>query len=144
MHEIKLTVKQILCMTLVKYWDKYAWYYVALRTTCTVNIRIQNTHGCNLSNYRPLKLLERSAVKTHRWRSTNSESDVWLTVHRNSVWIRKPTRSHLCILYFSSTSRSTCFGQPCAHHQELTTAWCYSLVLVCTVAAGRLSRPVDR
>ena len=29
-----------------------------------------------------------------------------------------------CILYFSSTSCSTCFGQPCAHHQELTTAWC--------------------
>jgi len=28
-----------------------------------------------------------------------------------------------CILYFSSNSWSTCFGQPCAHHQELTTAW---------------------
>jgi hypothetical protein len=28
-----------------------------------------------------------------------------------------------CILYFSSNSCSTCFGQPCAHHQELTTAW---------------------
>ena len=27
-----------------------------------------------------------------------------------------------CILYFSSDSCSTCFGQPCAHHQELTTA----------------------
>ena len=27
-----------------------------------------------------------------------------------------------CILYFSSTSCSTRFGQPCAHHQELTTA----------------------
>ena len=38
-----------------------------------------------------------------------------------------------CILYFCSNSCSTCFGQPCAHHQELTTAWCYSLVLVCTV-----------
>ena len=49
-----------------------------------------------------------------------------------------------CIPYFSSNSCSTCFGQPCAHHQELTTAWCYSLVLVCAVAAGRLSRPVGR
>ena len=48
------------------------------------------------------------------------------------------------ILYFSSNSRSTCFGQACAHHQELTTAWFYSLVLVCAVAAGRLSRPVGR
>ena len=47
-----------------------------------------------------------------------------------------------CILYFSSNSCSTCFGQPCAHHQELTTTWCYSLVLVCAVVAGRLSRPV--
>jgi hypothetical protein len=28
-----------------------------------------------------------------------------------------------CSLYFSSNSCSTCFGQPCAHHQELTTAW---------------------
>jgi hypothetical protein len=28
-----------------------------------------------------------------------------------------------CILYFSSNSCSTCFGQPCAHHQELTTVW---------------------
>ena len=27
-----------------------------------------------------------------------------------------------CILYFSSNSCSTCFWQPCAHHQELTTA----------------------
>jgi len=27
-----------------------------------------------------------------------------------------------CILYFSCNSCSTCFGQPCAHHQELTTA----------------------
>ena len=41
-----------------------------------------------------------------------------------------------CILYFSSNSCSTCFGQPCAHHQELTTAWCYSLVLVCGVATN--------
>ena len=45
-----------------------------------------------------------------------------------------------CILYFSSNSCSTCFGQPCAHHQQLTTAWCYSLVLLCAVPAGRLSR----
>jgi len=48
------------------------------------------------------------------------------------------------ILYFSSNSCPTCFGQPCAHHQELTTVWCYSLVLVCAVAAGRLSSPVGR
>ena len=49
-----------------------------------------------------------------------------------------------CIIYFSFNSCSTCFGQPCAHHQELTTAWSYSLVLVCAVAAGRLSSPVGK
>ena len=49
-----------------------------------------------------------------------------------------------CILYFSSKSCSTCLGQPCTHHQELTTAWCYSLVLVCAMAAGRWSSPVGR
>jgi len=43
----------------------------------------------------------------------------------------------LLYFYFSSISCTTCFGQPCAHHQELTTAWCYRLVLVCAVAAGR-------
>jgi len=48
------------------------------------------------------------------------------------------------ILYLSSNSCSTCFGQPCAHHHELTTVWCYSLVLVCAMAAGRLSSPVGR
>ena len=35
-----------------------------------------------------------------------------------------------CILYFSYNSCSTCFGQPCAHHQELTTAWCYMSLFV--------------
>ena len=28
----------------------------------------------------------------------------------------------ICILYFSSNICSTCFGQSCTHHQELTTA----------------------
>ena len=46
-----------------------------------------------------------------------------------------------CILYFSSNSCSTCFGQPCAHHRELMIAWCYSLVLLCAMAARRLSSP---
>ena len=43
-------------------------------------------------------------------------------------WLREGCQDRLavdvtfCILYFSSNSCSTCFGQPCAHHQELTTA----------------------
>ena len=56
-----------------------------------------------------------------------------MNVH-NSEYATLYKKCHLdvtfCILYFSSNSCSTCFGQPCAHHQELTTAWCYSLVLV--------------
>ena len=36
---------------------------------------------------------------------------------------KNPTRCHFCVIvYFSFTSCSTCFGQPCAHLQELTTA----------------------
>ena len=62
----------------------------------------------------------------------------------NSVDKKNQLDVTFCILYFSSNSCSTCFGQPCAHHQELTTAWCYSLVLVCAVAAGRWSSPVGR
>ena len=50
------------------------------------------------------------------------KSDVWLTVHRNSVDKKNQLDVTFCILYFSSNSCSTCFGQPCAHHQELTTA----------------------
>ena len=67
----------------------------------------------------------------------------WLFLHF-SVDKKNQLDVTFCILYFSSISCSTCFGQPCAHHQELTIAWCYSLVLVCAVAAGRLSRPVGR
>ena len=39
-----------------------------------------------------------------------------------SVDKKNQLMSLFCILYFSSNSCSTCFGQPCAHHQELTTA----------------------
>ena len=39
-----------------------------------------------------------------------------------SVWIKNQLDVTFCILYFSSNSCSTCFGQPCAHHQELATA----------------------
>ena len=49
-----------------------------------------------------------------------------------------------CILYFSSNSCSTCFGQPCAYHQELTTAWCYSLVLVCAVVDTTRTPPQNK
>ena len=54
--------------------------------------------------------------------------DVWLTVHRSSMWIKKPTRCHLVLYLFLLykllfISCSTCFGPPCAHLQELTSYW---------------------
>ena len=55
------------------------------------------------------------------------------TSYRFSVDKKNQLDVTFYIIYFSSNSCSTCFGQPCAHHQELTTAWCYSLVLVCAV-----------
>jgi len=68
------------------------------------------------------------------WRLRDVIASCWYV-----PWLQEGCQD-FCILYFSSNSCSTCFGQPCVHHQELTTAWCYSLVLVCAVAAGRLSR----
>ena len=56
----------------------------------------------------------------------STESTLCFTINRSTIY-------HFCILYFSCTSCATCFGQPCAQHQELTTAWCYSRVLVCAV-----------
>ena len=55
----------------------------------------------------------------------------WRVVLKMSLKVSVGKKNQLdvtfCILYFSSNNCSTCFGQPCAHHQELTTAWCYSL-----------------
>ena len=41
---------------------------------------------------------------------------------KDSVDKKNQLDATFCIFYFSSNSCSTCFGQPCAHHQELTTA----------------------
>ena len=41
---------------------------------------------------------------------------------QNRVDMKNQLDVTFCILYFSSNSCATCFGQPCAHHQELTTA----------------------
>ena len=45
-----------------------------------------------------------------------------LTLKMFSVDKKNQLDVTFCILYFSSNSFSTCFGQPCAHYQELTTA----------------------
>ena len=66
--------------------------------------------------------------------STRYISYLFLKLIEGSVDRKNQLDVTFCIFYFSSNSCSTCFGQPCAHHQELTTAWCYSLVLVCATA----------
>jgi hypothetical protein len=45
-----------------------------------------------------------------------------LIIHSEAVVKKNQLDVTFCILYFSSNSCSTCFEQPCAHHQELTTA----------------------
>jgi len=40
-----------------------------------------------------------------------------------------------CYIYFLFISNSTCFGQPCAHPQELTIRWFYRRVWCSAVAA---------
>jgi len=52
--------------------------------------------------------------------------DVWLTVHRSSMWNKEPPGCHLVLYLFLLykllfISCSTCFGPPCAHLQELKT-----------------------
>ena len=54
-------------------------------------------------------------------KSPHYKSDVWLAVHRSSMWDKKPTRCHLVLYFFLLISCLTCFGPPCAHLQELTT-----------------------
>jgi len=65
-----------------------------------------------------------SAYKTTKCH--NQETLYWtLTTFKNSnLSVDKKNQLDVtfCILYFSSNCCSTCFGQPCAHHQELTTA----------------------
>ena len=67
--------------------------------------------------------------------------DVWLTVHRSSMWNKKPTRCHLVLYLFLLykllfISCSTCFWPPCAHPQELTTQWYFCCVWCSAVTMG--------
>ena len=94
--------------------------------------------GCYLSAqhtgfYRAGFYLARCNFCNNGWISVISEQivqkfDVWLTMHRSSMWIKKPTRCHLVLYLFLLykllfISCWTCFGPPCAHLQELTTWW---------------------
>jgi len=52
----------------------------------------------------------------------NTKVDISIKTLFFSVDKKNQLNVAFCILYFSSNSCSTCFGQPCVHHQELTTA----------------------
>jgi len=55
----------------------------------------------------------------------------FIALCRYRPWLREVVKTvGQVVLPLFSTSCSTCFGQPCAHHQELTTAGFYSLVSV--------------
>jgi len=119
---------------------------VLLFSTVTVTPKLLN-NWCSL--HRKLLVLQ---SQRERWRKeiralSWSHIPVALPMETsNDISVDKKNQLDVtfCILYFSSNSCSTCFGQPRTNHQKLTTAWCYSLVLVCAVAAGRLSSPVCR
>ena len=55
---------------------------------------------------------------------SNNPVDTFIFLSNTHFFVDKKNQldATFCILYFSSNSCSTCFGQPCAHHQELTTA----------------------
>ena len=84
-------------------------------------LRCTGTRRLKQGTYAAAEFLLRSSVK----QSVNkfSKFDVLLTVHRSSMWNKKPTRCHLVLYLFLLISCSTCFGPPCAHLQELTSQW---------------------
>ena len=120
------------CRSALRCTSKRSWCLVLLSfRTSLMNGMPRSLWSVEFDTYRGASAIDRSKL-------LRSEH------HLNSVDKKNQLDVTFCIIYFSSNSCSTCFGQPCAHHQELTTAWCYSLVLVCAVAAGRLLRPVGR
>ena len=123
------------------YWNMEVWQMVCVGATCALHQYCAQTYLFeNLLNS-----LKCSSLMKIRIGMANAKPLIFLKQTSTcSVDKKNQLDVTFCILYFSSNSCSTCFGQPCAHHQELTTAWCYSLVLVCAVAAGRLSSPVGR
>ena len=58
---------------------------------------------------------------THRCTTFQVLCVMWLFYDKHCMDKKNQLDVTFCILYFSSNSCSTCFGQPCAHHQELTT-----------------------
>jgi len=126
------------------YKPPHSWVIVwtrmnTINTDVATDIRSQDGHTCSFN----LLHTNRGAIM---WRNMLLEGRVIFHEKNQTLSVDKKNQLDVtfCIPYFYSNSCSTCFGKQCAHHQELTTAWCYSLVLVWAVAAGRWSRPVGR
>ena len=64
-----------------------------------------------------ISLLKRDSVSCNLFVSYSFSNEKLISVDK-----KNQLDVTFCIIYFSSNSCSTCFGQPCAHHQELTTA----------------------
>ena len=97
-------------------------YRHAIYTLCEVIVRLM----CNVMIH---ELWSTQAAKILKVQLTPSSGQVTPchvsgTCGKCIVCVDKKNQLDVtfCILYFSSNSCSTCFGQPCAHHQELTTA----------------------
>ena len=74
----------------------------------------------------PVWTLSKSEIPYILESNQHYKFDVWLAVHRSSMWNKKPTRCHLVLYLFLLyklifISCSTCLGPPCAHPQELMT-----------------------
>ena len=109
-------------------WRISSWFYSGLSYIYAVS----NLKWSTFASFKSLHIHRYISFSHYMWQS------VYNVDKKNQLDVT------FCILYFYSSSCWTCFGQPCAHHQELTTAWCYSLVLICAVAAGRWSSPAGR
>jgi len=87
-----------------------------------------------------LEYIKITVVHQHK----NWESDVWLTVHRNSVWKRNQLDVTF-VLSFISPLQIT--QHVSGNHVPIFRRWLRSVITTywyCAVAAGRLSEPVSR
>ena len=76
---------------------------------------------CSDQQQRPNKLRALHQFSIYYALNFNVQLAVSFKLQAESVDKKNQLDVTFCILYYSSNSCSTCFGQPCAHHQELKT-----------------------
>ena len=87
-----------------------------------IKILISQRYICQDLLYADAGYCREDCFKTCHTKVHSTLLSIW------TIWIKKPTRCHLVLYLFLLykllfISRSTCFGPPCAHLQELTTQW---------------------